>query len=200
MARLILSALLGLSLGWAGEAPTVLDKDTLAMVEAFLKLPTQNLPPEHIPRFLAVKPSTLPKKLRTAFAAKRLELYTLKQMADGKRKGSVRMPEKDCAVPQDAKSTSVTILLMAGFVEISEEEEIYLKDETHCSERAMMCEFSLQIILERIGRKGTPHRRFFLHPNDPLFALVGEYRAVGRRRQTNFFGEGGHALCASGSK
>ena len=186
------------SCAWAGETPDAADKDTLAMVETFLKLPTQNLPPEHIPRFLAVEPSALPKKIRTAFEAKRLELYTLKQMTDGKKKGSVRMPEKDCAVPRDAKSDSVKLLLMAGYLEIGQEEESFVMDETRCTERALMCEFSLQIVAGKAGRKGAARRRLFLHAKDPLFGLISEYREVGRRRQTNFFGEG-HAVCSPGS-
>ncbi len=192
--NLILSAFLGLSLGWAADAPAVVDKDTLAMVQAFLKVPTQNLPAEHVEQFLAVDPDSLPKKLRTPFRAKRLELYTFKQMADGKRKGDVRMPEKECGIPADAKSNSAKILMLAGYAEISEAEEKFVTDETHCSERALMCEFSLQIVVEKVGRKGAAYRRLFLHTKDPLFGLVGQYRDVGRVRQTHFFGEG-HAVC-----
>lgn len=201
MASLILSALLGLSLGWADEAPAAVDKDTLAMVEAFLKLPTPSLPPDSIPRFLAVEPKALPKKQRTAFMAKRLELYTLRQMAEGKRKGNVRMPEKDCAVSQDAKSGVLRVLLMAGYVEISQDEENYLINETRCTEHSLMCEFSLQIVVETSGGKGAARRRLFLYPSDPAFALLADYRSMGgRRHQTNLFGDGARAMCASGSK
>jgi hypothetical protein len=84
----------------AAASASSLDTDTLAMVKAFLKLPTAQLPPEHIPKFLAVDPAALPKELRQNFLAKRIELFTLKKITDDKKKGGVRMPEADCSIPK----------------------------------------------------------------------------------------------------
>jgi len=160
------------------------------MVKAFLKMPTEKLPAEHIPRFLAVDPAALPEKLRRPYQAKSIELYTLKQIAEGKKRGSVRMPEENCAIPQESRAKSVNILRMAGYEEISESEEEFVMGKTNCTERDLMCEFSLQIAVERTGKKGAARRRLFLHLRDPIFALVGQYRQQGRIRQTNFFGIG----------
>ena len=175
--------------GDAAAAATALDPDTLAMVKAFLKLPTDQIPAAHIPRFLAVDPAALPAKLRQSFLAKRIELYTLKQLADGKKRGSVRMPEADCSIPKDTQGSAM-VLLMAGYEEINSNEEDYVMEQTKCTERDLMCEFTLQIVLPPKTKKGRQERRLFLHVNDPLFAIVGLYRGHGRA-STHFFGLGG---------
>ena len=181
----------------ATEAPS-LDEDALAMVKAFLKMPTAQLPAAHIPKFLAVDPAALPEKLRQPFWAKRLELYTLKQLADGKKKGGVRMPEEDCSIPKDTRSTSAGPLRRAGYEEISGLEEDYVMEQTECTEHDLMCEFTLQILAPSRGMKEGHGRRLFLHQNDPLFAMVALYRQHGRA-STRFFGIGG-VNCAPRSK
>jgi len=171
------------------------DTDTVAMVQAFLKMPTEKLPAEHIPRFLSVDPETLPAKLRRPFIVKRLELYTLKQLADGRKRGSVRMPEENCDVPKDAKSNSAAVLKMAGYEEILEGEESWVIQQTKCTEHDLLCEFSLQILLVREGQSKRTRRLLFLHEKDPLFALVAQYRE-GHVGSTKFFGIGGFPSCA----
>ena len=186
MVKLFLAVLLGFSFAWAQDqtAKTV-DPDTLAMDKRFLKVPTQNLPPEHIQRFLDVDPKALPKKLRSAYRAKKIELYALKKVAKGKKKGTVRLIGDECAMVQGAAGQSAKILMMAGFVEITEDEEAWVMHRTNCTERDLLCEFSLQIVVEH------HQRRLFLHQNDPLNALIGQYREQGDVKQTNFFGVGG---------
>jgi len=174
----------------AAAAAPALDQDTLAMVKAFLRLPTDQIPAAHIPKFLAVDPAALPEMLRQRFLAKRLELFTLKQLADGKKKGSVRMPEADCAVPRDAQSKSAGLLGMAGYEEIKELEEDYVMEQTRCTEHDLMCEFTLQILAPPGDKKEGQGRRLFLHQDDPLFAMVTLYRRHGRA-STHFFGLGG---------
>lgn len=175
----------------AAAVSASLDSDTLDMVKAFLAVPTEQLPAEHIPRFLAVDPEALPVKLRQRYLAKRVELYTLKQIADGEKRGIVRMPEDDCAIPKDIHSGIITILKIAHYVEITEDEEKYLEDHTHCTERDLMCEFSLQLVVKREAKTKEPRRTLFLYVKDPLMNLVGRYREQGRDRQTNFFGVAG---------
>ena len=170
----------------ATEAPTAQDKEKL--VQYFLDTPTAELSPDLVPEFLSIDADELPKKLRQPFAAKRLELYTLKQLADGKKKGGVRMPEADCAAPKDAKADSVRILKMAGYEEITDDEEHFVMDKTKCTERDLMCEFSLQVAVVKAKKAGGSRKYLFLYPQDPIFALVGQYREQGRLRQTNFFG------------
>jgi hypothetical protein len=172
----------------AGPAGKAIDADTLAMVQAFLKLPTDQLPAEHVPRFLDVDPEALPAKLKKPFLARRLELYTLKHLAEGRKKGSIRMPEENCIAPKEASSRDIHILKIAGYAEITEDEEKFLMKETKCTEHDLMCEFSLQVILDKENK--IDKRRLFLHVKDPMSALVGMYRQYGRTRQTNFFGAG----------
>ena len=86
-------------------------------------------------------------------------------------------------------------MLMAGYEEIFEGEERYLVDKTKCSQKQQMCEFSLQVILEKQPGTKSVLKRYFLHSRDPLMALVGEYRASGRRRNTDFFGLGTFPSC-----
>jgi hypothetical protein len=167
-----------------------LDPDTLEMVKAFLKMPTKELPAEHVPKFLAVDPEALPKPLRKPFQAKRIELYTLKQLADGKKRGSVRMPEANCDIPKDTRSTSAATLRMAGYEEIEELEEDYVMQQTKCTEHDMMCEFTLQILMLPKSKNGGKTRLLFLYDEDPLFALVAQYRQHGQS-STHFFGLGG---------
>lgn len=159
------------------------------MVKAFLKMPTAQMPAEHIPRFLAVPPESLPQKLRKQFQARCLELHTLKQIAAAKKRG-IFTPEADCAVPKQAKGERADIMRLAGFEEIREEEERYVMNKTNCPEATLLCEFSLQIVREPAGQKVGAKRRLFLHQNDPLMALVAEYREGGGK-QTHFFGLGG---------
>jgi hypothetical protein len=164
-------------------------KDKVALVQAVLKTPTAELLPDLIPEFLAVDPAVLPPKLRRPFAAKRLELYTLKQIADGRKKGGVRMPEADCSIPKEAKGDSIGVLKMAGYEEISDEEEKFVEKETKCTEHDLMCEFSLQIVMERMGKAQETRHYYFLHTRDPLFGVVAQYRQ-GHSGQTHFFGLG----------
>jgi hypothetical protein len=206
-----LSALLALSgpasARAADPAPTsqdpagALDEDTLAMVKAFLRMPTEQLPPEHIPKFLALDPAALPKKLRRPFEAKRLELYSLKQLGQTRKQGNILMPDDHCEVPKEAKSQDVSLLMMAGYKEITEDEEIWVGQRTRCTEHDMLCDFSLQILDERVGsgKKARRRRRYFLFCSlacDPLMVLVGVHRAHVNDPNTNFFGTGAGPVCS----
>lgn len=188
MRNIILAVSLALAARPASAAEA-LDADTLAMVTAFVKMKTGDLPPDSIERFLAVDSAALPEKLRKPFEAKRFELNALKHLSQKKKSGTVRMPEADCAAPQEAKANGSGIMKMAGFEEINENEVLAVSKKTQCTIQDMMCEFTLQVIIER-DKKGKKFSRYFLHSNDPLFALVGQYRG-GKSGGTNFFGMGG---------
>jgi len=174
----------------AKPAPSPADADTVKMVEFFIKAPVSDLPADHIQDFMAVDPDTLPKKLVEPFKGKRLELYTLKQEAAGKKRGVYRMPEKDCEITKDAKSDDLAALKFAGYQEITDDEEKCVEEHTKCNEHDMLCEFSLQIAVETIvlkNKKKTRIRHLFLHQNDVLMGVVAECRE-GVGGQTNFFG------------
>lgn len=187
----MVNALLALWLGLApAHAAEPVDADTLALVKTFIKTPTDQLPVEHIGRFLAVDPHALPAKLQRPFVAKRVELYTLKQLADGKKRGNIRMPEEHCSIPKDSQTTSIGILQLAGYAEIFDDEEQFVMEKTQCTEHDLMCEFTLQVILVAGKKKTETQRRLFMHGKDPMMALISQYREMGRVKQTNFFGIG----------
>lgn len=163
-----------------------LDAETLAMVEAFLKIPTAALPPDSIERFINIESADLPKKLRQPYEAKKLELLTLRNIARSKKKGLLRTPETNCSAPPESQGRQAGILKMAGFEEISKDEKLFLMKETSCTEQELMCEFSMTVVVEKKGKQ--KRWRYFLHGNDPLFALVAQARAGPRKGGTNFFG------------
>lgn len=170
-------------------------KETVSMVEKVLKTPTEELPPGVVPPFLAVDPESLPKKLRQRFLAKRVELYSLKHLADTKKRGAVRMPDYSPApaVPDEGQSDNPGILLMAGYTELTESELDYVKDKSKCTERDLETEFSLKITVTRDPKtRKVVGRRLFLHAKDPLQGMVAAFRSQsGVGGQTNFFGVGG---------
>lgn len=201
MKTLILAAaLLGVLSGAPAAAPVKTEKadpDIIRLVKLFIETPTSDLPIEAIDQFLSVDSSTLPRELRKPFSAKKLELMTLKHMADTQKGGNTRSYNGDCAPPPGTKENELAILRFGGFwSEISEEEEGYLMKRTSCTEQELLCEFSLQIALAPAKKKnGKRRRHYFLHPKDPLMAYVGEYRAGSEAMPTNFFGSGGSITC-----
>jgi hypothetical protein len=157
------------------------------------------LPADFIPRFLAVDPAALPRKLRRPYEAKRLELYSLKQLGQTKKKGIVILPDDRCEEPKDAKSQDISILMSAGYQEITEDEEIWVSHRTRCTEHDMLCEFTLQILDEQAVSGRKKRRRYFLYCSigcDPLMVLIGVHRAHVNDPNTNFFGTSPAPVCS----
>lgn len=179
-----------LLLSAAAAAETHADERTIKFIESFVSIPVDQVPPDRVGDFMKVDLTTLPKKLRTKAEARKLELHALKDLAEGKKRGSLRLPEATCQINDDAKSDDPAALKMAGFEEIDGAEEEHIERETSCTERDMMCEFSLQIVLVRDKKTNkVKGKRYFLHSNDPLMALVGAYRkGSGAGGNTPFFG------------
>jgi hypothetical protein len=185
LSALVLAALLPAR--FAGAAQKGSDQDKIEMVEYFVKTPVADLPSGHIDEFLAIDPKILPKKLVKKFEAKRFELYTFKQLAESKKKGTLRTPDAACDAPKETKSNDAGILKMTGFEEIFDTELLCVEKETKCTPHDLMCEFSLQIIIE--VKKNKKVNRYFLHPNDPIMGVVAQCRDEARvGKQTNFFG------------
>jgi hypothetical protein len=165
-------------------------QDDVKFAETFVATPVDALTPAAIGRFMRLDAKALPPKLRLKHEARRVELQALRQLSESKKKGLIRSPEKDCAIPAEAKSDEASPLTMAGFSEIQEDEEQMLLEKTQCTERDLMCESSLQIVVLRDKKTNKiTGRRLFLYPSDPLMALVAAYRSsrnVGGN--TNFFG------------
>jgi len=178
------------------------DTETIRFVELFVNAHTSDLPPEKVPDFLAVDPKTLPSKLRTGWLEKREELLALKKISDGARKPTVRRIDvpppgaRDC-LPLEGEAADA-VLRSAGFSDVEEHEVQFIQDQTNCTECELMVEFTLEKALKHSkGKKGkaTTRTYYFLHPKDPLWNLVGAFRAGNRNPfGTPFFGVG-HPRC-----
>jgi hypothetical protein len=167
----------------SGETAT---PETIKGVEKFLKTPVNELPTESIEGFLRVDPNTLPAKLQDKYKARRIELYTLKQLAEGKKKGLMRMMDKTCNIPEETKGGSGGVYQAAGYNEIDGSEVDCASKRTGCSTQEMMCEFTLRLVIET-DPKGKKKYRWFLNPRDPLMAIVTACRG-GTGDNSNFFG------------
>ena len=166
----------------------------LADVERFVKTPVADMTPDYIQAMLAVDEKTLSPKLRERFVAKRLELHVYRQMAEGQKRGTIRMPDSDCSIPLQAKADNIAMLKQLSFMEITEDEVHYLEESTKCSQIKMMCEFTLQIVHKKVGKRVETH--YFIHPKDALAALVSEFRTKGRNTDTPFFGRSPFPQCS----
>jgi len=187
MRSLLLAALLAAPIGAFAQAGTA-SPDDVKLVEIFLKRPVDELPPAAVDHFLSIDPETLPKKLQKGYAAKRIQLYTLKHLAESKKKGAIRTPEKNCEPPADDKSPDIGALKMAGYVEIAEEDEQCFEKQTQCSELELQCEFTLTVVAAP-GPKKKRVRHLLIYGQDPLLNLLVKcHPQNGVGAQTNFFG------------
>jgi len=197
-----IAAALILTAGFAAAESVTADTETIRLVELFVNAQTSDLPPEKVPDFLAVDPKTLPAKLRTSWLVKREELLALKKISDGTKKPPIRRIDvpppaaRDCLPLEGAAADAV--LRSAGYSDVEEDEVQFIMEQTKCTECELMVEFTLEKALKRTkGKKGgaTARTYYFLHPKDPLWTLVGAYRAGNRNPfGTAFFGIG-HPHC-----
>ncbi|MBI3548765.1 MAG: hypothetical protein HY078_06995 [Elusimicrobia bacterium] len=195
-AALVAACLAAVGAWGADKAKGKADADTVKMVEYFTTHEIGELPSGRIPAFLAVDESTLPKKLQMPFLARREELLTLKKIADGKNRPLLRRLGKDAARPDECMPSDdpkmARVLKLAGMDEISEDEALHLVSDTNCNECELMIEFSLRKVIDpkhKPKAKGEkPRYLYFLNQKDPLWNLVGAYRAGKSAFGTNFFG------------
>jgi hypothetical protein len=159
------------------------DKDTLDLVNYFLKVELADANPKLVEPFLAVKTETLPKKLRNKAAAKQVEIGALLRIHDVKKKGAFVAPVEGCS-----ETSFVKPLRMAGsfsdYETVTEDELKYVMDQTKCTEVDLGCRFSLLIFFEK-----KKERILKFNPADPIMAKVAEYRGGGGGG-THFFGMG----------
>jgi hypothetical protein len=191
-------ALLIPSAAAAAAKPPKPSQETVRFVETFAAAETSALPPEEVPRFLAVDPESLPEKLRERFLAKRSELLALKRIAEGKKKPPLRRLGVDkpaeCRYEKGGEAFC-QYLLGFGFEEITEDEEKVLMNRTKCDECELMEESSLTIVVIPPRKKGErPSRRLFMNLNDPFMSVIAAYRK-GTGGQTNFFSVGFGGAC-----
>jgi hypothetical protein len=168
----------------AAAAPAEADATTLQVVDVVLKTPTSDVDPRLIDPFMAVKPESLPKKLRLKVQEKQIEISTLIRLHDTKKKGTLIQPAEGC----DEKSfvlplSQKGIYQAIQFVDVNEDELKYVMDTTKCTEVDLGCRFSLKIFYT----KPKP-RALMFHENDPIMALVAASHGGGTG--THFFGMG----------
>lgn len=175
MKALFLVALLAL--------PAFAGKDDVEITKAVLARDTKDLPNPLINAFMGVDLDALPAKYQKKARAKRVELETLRMLADGKKRGSLRWPPPDCSIPKEGKSNEAQVLLMAGYLEYERDEVECVSKRTGCSEQQLMCEFSLNIVVEK---KPVKRARFFIYQTDPLSAIAASCKK-GTGGQNNFF-------------
>lgn len=91
------------------------------------------------------------------------------------------------AKPMSADSPAA--LLMAGYKELRATEIQWLMRIAKCTEEQLTKQASLRIVEDM--QEGKKVVRYFMHPSDPLFALLTDYRS-GRKKVggTAFFGSG----------
>lgn len=186
MSALFLSLWLALP---AAAADKKADAETVKLVSQVVKVDIPDIPPEAVEAFLAVDPETLPKKLRKPFEVRKIELYTARQLALAKKKSNWRSINKEeCSLPKEAQAKAVGFLMFAGYGKVTDEEIAYVEKRSGCTQRDMMCEFTLQIILEKQKDRKEPKKIYLLHTKDALMAYVSELRAGMSGGNTNFFG------------
>jgi hypothetical protein len=160
------------------------DATTVQIAEYFQKVPLSDANPKLVEPFLAIDSTTLPKKLRAKTQAKQLEIKTLLKLHDTKKKGNWLQPATCTADSFVKPLKDSAAYAMAGYVNLTEDEEQYIMHKTQCTETDMGCQFSMTIFHD----KGKP-RRLMIHPNDPLAALAAESHGKAGG-QTQFFGLG----------
>lgn len=174
----------------APEDPGTADADTVKLAGIVIKTPTDQLDPTLAGAFLKVDTQTLPPRQRVAARGKQMELRALIKVAEGKKKGGIRMvgPE-ECQAPKLTQDDLKWLLNpMLGFVEAEEWAVGEAGTQTECSELDMQCQFSLHIVHMPKGSK--PPRRFFFQERDPMLAIVQMKERNIDGKQTHFFGAG----------
>jgi hypothetical protein len=209
-----LFSLISLSVFASGESKA--DKQTIQLVKYFLKTPTAKLDPNLVPEFIAIDSLSLPKKLRNKYAAKKMELYSLRKVAAGKKEGLVRTPndaDPECKEISISKGVSLYTntfseatlrgmtmpgilwaLNNAHFSEIDEIDMPCIAKKTQCSEHDMVCDFTLSILVMKKGKKEK--RRYFLYEKDPLTQAVILCTHPNIGGNTNFFNSKPVPLCS----
>ncbi|HVC09104.1 MAG TPA: hypothetical protein VNH15_04100 [Elusimicrobiota bacterium] len=167
------------------------------LVESFLKTPVSGLPPGQIDAFLKINPDALPRRLRDPYEAKKAQLEALRKVYEidnrGPRPGAPT--PKDCSVPLKGDLDLVHELEIGGFQEITRQEKDWIAQNTRCSQKDLMCQFSLTIVQRPKTRKKKPKTWYLLHEKDPLFMLVGMKRQGQVPQGSGSFGESSFPTC-----
>ncbi len=176
------------------------DKETIELVDSFLKADTSKIPPGAIPVFMKIDRETLPVRQRIPYRAKKAELEALRMKIDSKKKPPIRRagqePMTGCR-PEKGTKQLVDSLLKMGFEQLEPDEVKYLQGKTRCSECELIEEFGLKIYIvppDKKKKQEYPRRYFLMHGSSPAMALLAAYRG-GSKGGTNFFSGGFFGAC-----
>lgn len=168
--------------GAAAAAPA--DKETIELVNYFLKVDLADANPKLIDPFLAVKTETLPKNLRNRAAAKQVEIAALLRIHDTKKKGIFVQPTPECSETSFVKPLAMASYFPSpGYEEVSEDDLKCVMDQTKCTEIDLGCRFSMLIFYEK-----KKDRILKFNAVDPIMAVVAGCR--GKGGSSHFFGLG----------
>ncbi|MDE2313553.1 MAG: hypothetical protein KGL04_05215 [Elusimicrobia bacterium] len=166
------------------------------MVEKFLQTPVPQLPPEEIEPFITINPDTLPKRLRAPYLAKRIELETLRRAYEAKTVGQHGKPRSGAACGDVIPGGAALARQMSkNLFKISPLEEAWLMRGTRCTQRELMCDFTLTVVYRKKRRKTPSAQWYFLNPEDPLVIFVSEKRSGQPAPFRGFFGESVFPTC-----
>ncbi|OIO04157.1 MAG: hypothetical protein AUJ52_15720 [Elusimicrobia bacterium CG1_02_63_36] len=184
----------------AKDAGATADKDTVELVDSFLKADTAKIPAGAIPVFMKIDPETLPERQRIPYEAKKAELQALRMAAESKRKPPIRMagkePVENCPREKGTKKLIDTLMGM-GFGQLDPQEVLFLEKKTRCTECELIDEFGLKVTIvppDKKKKEKYPMRYYLMHQNSPAWALIAAYRK-GSEGGTNFFGVGFFGAC-----
>lgn len=165
------------------------DETTVKLAQVVINTPTAELDPTLAGAFLKVDAQTLPVRLRSKARGKQLELRSLIQIAEGKKKGGIRVVGPDPCVLEKFKPSDIPILLQVGFVEVGENGVDGAMRQTLCTELDLQCQFTMKIV--DMPKGARPPRRYFFQEKDPMKAIAELHDRGGKAPgQTNFFGAG----------
>lgn len=169
------------------EAGTA-DADTVQLADIVIKTPTAELDPTLAGAFLKVDTATLPARQRKMARGKQIELRALISVAEGKKRGAIRMIGPTGCTPTKVTPADIPLLVRLGFVETEDWAVAEAGAQTECTEQDMQCQFSLHIVDMPKGSK--PPRRYFFQERDPMLAIVQMKERGSTAKQTQFFGVG----------
>ena len=149
------------------------DKNTIDLVNYFLKVDLAEASPKLVDPFLAVQIETLPKKMQRKAEARQIEVAALVRLHDTKKKGSLIQPAQDCNEKDFVKPLSLAGAFSA-YEEVTEDELRYVQDKTKCTEIDLGCRFSMLIFFEK-----KKDRIVKFNAMDPIMAKVAEFRGHG---------------------
>lgn len=171
----------------------------LAFVRRVVNTSADQLDVPTIQKFLyGTIPTYLPEPDRRSYFDKREQLQSAGKGSSLKLSGGLlrlqQMNERAQAKQKPTKETP-EMLLMAGLIELKEQEAKWLLKVTKCSIDELPENSTFRVIED--SQSGKKVVRYFIHPRDPVFILVANSRAGRTRtRGSSFFGQGGGgALC-----